>query len=85
VPERLRWLRNVGKEPLIVHATIGSELDTRPFAIVREFGNARVPIRPEEHGLINPSPGLTLSCYVSFTINGPFLRPLSSKPPQLGS
>jgi len=85
VPERLRWLRNVGKEPLIVHATIGSELDTRPFAIVREFGNARVPIRPEEHGLINPSPGLTFSCYVSFTINGPFLRPLSSKPPQLGS
>lgn len=80
VPERLRWLRTIDKEPIIVHATIGSELDTRPFAIVREFVNARVPIRPEEHGLVNPSPGLSFSCYVSFTINGPFLRPLSSKP-----
>lgn len=82
VPERLRWLRAPdGKTPQIVKATIGSERDTRPFAIVREFANAKVPIRPEEHGLTDPRPGVTFSCYVSFTINGPFLRPLSAQPP----
>jgi len=81
VPERLRWLRAAdGKTPQIVRATIGSELDTRPFAIVREFVNARVPFRPEEHGLTDPRPGINFSCYVSFTINGPFLRPLSAQP-----
>ncbi len=81
VPERLRWLRaSDGRALQIVRATIGSERDTRPFAIVREFANARVPFRPEEHGLTAPRPGIGFSCHVSFTINGPFLRPLSTKP-----
>lgn len=80
VPERLLWLRAPdGKTLQIVRATVGSQRDTRPFAIVREFVNARVPFRPEEHGLTAPRPGFAFSCHVSFTINGPFLRPLSAK------
>lgn len=80
VPERLRWLRAAdGKTLQIVRATVGSERDTRPFAIVREFVNARVPFRPEEHGFTAARPGFAFSCHVSFTINGPFLRPLSAQ------
>ena len=80
VPERLRWLRSSdGKSLQIVHATIGSEQDTRPFARVKEFANTRVPFRPEEHGFASPRPGFSFSCRVSFTINGPFLRPLSAQ------
>ena len=81
VPERLRWLRAAdGRTLQTVRATIGSEQDTRPFASVREFANSRVPFRPEEHGFTAPRPGLAFSCRVSFTINGPFLRPLSAQP-----
>lgn len=80
VPERLVWLRAPdGKTLQIVRATVSSQRDTRPYAIVREFVNARVPFRPEEHGLTAPRPGFGFSCHVSFTINGPFLRPLSAK------
>lgn len=82
VPPRLRWLRAAdGKSPQLVRATNGSDYGTRAFALVREFANARVPFRPEEHGFSDPQPGVTFSCYVSFGHNGPFLRPLSSPPP----
>lgn len=82
VPYRLRWLRAAdGRTPQIVRATSGSEYGTRAFALVREFANARVPFRPEEHGFADSRPGLTFSCYVSFGHNGPFLRPLSARLP----
>ncbi|MBN1584707.1 MAG: hypothetical protein JXA89_28630 [Anaerolineae bacterium] len=82
VPERLRWLRAAdGKTPQVVQATSGSGYGPRVFALVREFANARVLFRPEEHGFADPRPGLTFSCYVSFGHNGPFLRPLSARPP----
>ena len=85
VPERLRWLRipDNSTTPQVVKATTGPEYGTRAFAAVREFANARVPFRPEEHGLADSRPGLSLSCYVSFGHNGPFLRPLSAKPPSI--
>lgn len=81
VPERLHYLRTSdGTAQLIVHAINSSEHGTRAFAIVQEFSKLKVPFRPEEHGLVNLRPGVAFRCFVSFGINGPFLRPISSRP-----
>lgn len=84
VPERLHWLRGPDSlKPQVVKAIIGHDYGTRAFAAVREFANVRVAFRPEEHGFADPRPGLSLSCFVTFGHNGPFLRPLSANPPSL--
>ncbi|MBZ0115227.1 MAG: hypothetical protein K8J08_22425 [Thermoanaerobaculia bacterium] len=81
VPERLRWLRvQEGRALQVVSATSGSDYGTRAMARVREFGNALVPYRPEEHSIRNPRPGMQFSCHVSFGHNGPFLRPVTAHP-----
>lgn len=79
VPERLRWLRAAdGRTLQTVQAITGSDYGNRAMARVREFGDALVPFRPEEHGIRDVKPGFRFSCHVSFGHNGPFLRPVTA-------
>lgn len=79
VPARLRWLRAADCVTLqTVHAITGSDYTNRALARVREFNNALVPFRPEEHGFRELKPGTRFSCIVSFGHNGPFLRPVTA-------
>lgn len=81
IPERLRWLRTIdGSSLQTVQAITGSDYGYRSMARVQEFGNVLVPFRPEEHGFRELKPGLKFACHVSFGHNGPFLRPVTTKP-----
>lgn len=85
VPERMRWLLSKDKSgPQEVHATNGSDYGDRAMARVKEFANALVPFRPEEHGISRLRPGMPLTCLVSFGHNGPFLRPVTAYPRNKG-
>lgn len=79
VPERLRWLLTGDrKERKLVDSITASGYGARATARIKEFNNALTHYRPEEHGLSDPKPGLRFKAYVSFGINGPFLRPISA-------
>jgi hypothetical protein len=84
IPERLRWLRAIDGQALqAVHAVTASDFASRAMARVQEFRNQLVPFRPEEHGIRNLRPGMRFTCHVSFGHNGPFLRPLTARAPEL--
>lgn len=79
VPDRLRWLRNTDDTSLrTVNAIIGSDYGQRPMARVREFADQLILFRSEEFGFREPQPRTRFTSYVSFSHNGPFLRPLTS-------
>jgi len=81
VPDRLRWLRAADGQALqAVNAVTASDFGTRAMARVQPFGNALVPFRPEEHGFRELRPGSRFGCHVSFSHNGPFLRPVTALP-----
>ena len=78
VPSRLRWLRDRETGAVrVVRATIASDREFRPMAMVRELRNLEVPFRSEEFSLREVRPGARFSCRVSFGHNGPFLRPVT--------
>lgn len=80
VPTRLRWLRENDNEAVrTVHAVVGSDRDMRAMARVDAFQNLLVPFRPEEFDMREARPGIRFSCQVSFSLNGPFLRPLTAR------
>ena len=84
IPERLRWLIAAdGDGARTVQAVTGSDYGNRAMARVREFNNALVPFRPEEHGFRDLRPGMQFACHVSFGHNGPFLRPMTAQPAHL--
>lgn len=84
VPDRLRWLRAADGEALqIVQAVTASDYSNRAMALVKEFRNARVPFRPEEFGIRDLKPGFRFACHVSFSHNGPFLRPVTANATQV--
>lgn len=84
VPERLRWLRTPDGENLkTVSAIASSDNAGPPMAKVKEFGNALVPFRPEEHSFRELKPGLRFACHVSFGHKGPFLRPVTINAPRI--
>lgn len=77
VPERLRWLLVPdGRTRRQVHARVTSSGEGRAFAKVREFQDGEAVFRPEQFGQSAIRPGVTISGYISFGHNGPFLRPL---------
>lgn len=79
VPERLRWLLTLdGQNRKAVDAITASGYGTRTDARIQDFNNALTPYRPEEHGMKEPKPGRRFKTYISFGINGPFLRPMSA-------
>ena len=79
VPERLRWLRDTNDGTLrTVQVFIGSDYGHRSMARVREFGEQLVPFRSEEFGFSDLRPRTRFSCHVSFSHNGPFLRPVTA-------
>lgn len=83
VPTRLRWLRDAGGAGLkAVQAVVASDRDLRAMARVNEFQNLLVPFRMEEFSIRDPRPGFRFAGHVSFGHNGPFLRPVTSGPPQ---
>lgn len=79
VPPRLRWLLVPDKEVRRqVHARVSASGDGRYFARVREFQDGDVVFRPQEFGQNEIRPGVTISGYITFGHNGPFLRPLTA-------
>lgn len=77
VPERLRWLLTPNSRTRRqVHARVNSSVEGRAFAKVQEFQDGEAVLRPEQFGQSVIRPGVTISGYVSFGHNGPFLRPL---------
>ena len=81
VPKPSRWLRESsgGSNARIVQAIVGSDSGFRTMARVREFRNSLVPFRLEEFGYQRLRPGVRFSCRVSFSHNGPFLRPVPTR------
>jgi hypothetical protein len=79
VPDRLRWLRDVGSNRVrTLSAIIGSDNAFTPVARVQELGAIPVPFRPEEFGMRDAGAGTRFSCTVSFGFKGPFLRPITA-------
>lgn len=79
VPPRLRWLLILDKQiRRQVHARVSASGDRRYFARVREFQDGEVVFRPQEFGQSEIRPGVTISGYITFGHNGPFLRPLTA-------
>ena len=80
VPSRLRWLREKDDSKIrTVQAIVGSDRDLRAMARVSEFQQRLVPFRTEEFGMRDARPGTRFSCHVSFSHNGPFLRPVTAR------
>lgn len=79
VPERLRWLLTPdGRDRRAVDAITASGYGVRADARIQDFNKALTPYRPEEHGMKDPKPGRRFKTYISFGINGPFVRPMSA-------
>ncbi|MCX9148368.1 hypothetical protein OPU67_13580 [Erythrobacter sp. WG] len=79
VPDRLHWLLDPhGSQRRQVRARVSSNGDGRGFARVSDFQDIEVPFRPHEFSQEKLRPGSVFSAYVSFSHNGPFLRPLTS-------
>src|SRR3546814_4181677 len=80
VPERLRWLLTPdGRGRRAVDAITASGYGARADARIQDFNKALTPYRPEEHGMKDPKPGRRFKTYISFGINGPFIRPMSAR------
>ena len=81
IPGRLRWLLDESRNPAVVQAIVRPDGIGRPMARIRELRDCSAPFRPEEFGTRALSPGMRLSCFVSFGYNGPFLRPVTTRTP----
>lgn len=79
IPQRLRWLTLPNTQSQRqVHARVSASGEGRYFARVKEFQDIEVVFRPQEFGQSEIRPGVSISGFISFGHNGPFLRPLTA-------
>lgn len=79
VPSRLRWLMTGdGQTARQVSARIMVKGEFRQVVKVREMQDIEVPFRPQEFGQHDFRPGTTIRGLISFSHNGPFLRPTTA-------
>jgi hypothetical protein len=80
VPDRLRWLLTPdGVSPQQVTAKVLPRDAYRQSVRVRELQDSVVPFRPQEFGQQEFRPGTTIRGLITFSHNGPFLRPPNAR------